>query len=516
MSDTAVVGAATLVSRVLGFLRNAVVGALFGQTWKADVLTAVFNIPFNLRKLVAEGALSTAFIPVLSHTLETDPTRTSSRALVRSMVTLQCLVLLPLTALAIVFAQPLVSVLAPFPEPERQALAAELFRWFIPYLFLVSMSAIMMGVLNTHQRFAVPAISPVLFSLFVILSLLLLFPLMDIYSQIPGVLVGGLAQIVFQWFFFRRLGYTLLPTRHFWTVELKQILAKWGPALSTSGIALVNQQVSMSLAALLPEGSVAALGNAIVFWQLPAGVLSASIITVFYPRMSRQFAQGKPADASISLGQALRLLLFLLVPAGVFLGLFAQPLVALAFQRGQFTPADSLLAGKVLTWMSWGLFLSGGFSLFQRYFFASGDFKTPLRVSLAWAVSDLAVSLTLMWTSLGVQGLAIGGVVGFLVGASLTAIMAYRRKGFSGGWSHLWFLLRVALAILPVVLVFQWSLTLTGSWWSSGLTLSSAGWFVLEGSLAIVMYLGGTYFLGIRARELFAVRTRKEGEEDAQ
>ncbi len=516
MSDTAVVGAATLVSRVLGFLRNAVVGALFGQSWKADVLTAVFNIPFNLRKLVAEGALSTAFIPVLSQSLEADPARIGARALVRSMVTLQCLVLLPLIALAIVFAQPLVSVLAPFPEPEKQALAAELFRWFITYLFFVSLSAIMMGVLNTHHRFVAPAISPVLFSLAVILSLLLLFPVMDIYSQIPGVLLGGLAQIVFQWFFFRRLGYSLMPTRRFWTTELKQILAKWGPALSTSGIALVNQQVSMSLAAMLPEGSVAALGNAIVFWQLPAGVLSASVITVFYPRMSRQFAQGNTAKASASLGQALRLQLFLLLPAGVLLGLFAQPLVALAFQRGQFTAADTLLAGKVLTWMSLGLFLSGAFSLFQRYFYASGDFRTPFRASLAWALSDLAVSVSLMWTPLGVEGLAIGGVVGFLVGASVTALISHRRGGLLGTWSHLWYLLRIGLALLPVVLVFQWSLTFTGSWWLNGLSLSSAGLLLLEGALAVGAYLVATYVLGIRPRELFTARTLKEGQHDAE
>jgi putative peptidoglycan lipid II flippase len=502
VADTAVVGAATLATRVLGFVRNVVVSALFGQSWKADVLNAVFNIPMNLRKMVAEGAFSTAFIPVLSKTLAEDSTGIRSRALVRGLFSLQLVVLLPLIVLAIVFAPQVVAVLAPFDTAEKRALAADLFRWFIVFLLLISWSAVLMGVENTHQKFVVPAISPLLFSIAVIASLWLLYPSMDVYAQIPGVLLGGLLPIILQWFSFRRLGYSMMPKIRFWSPDIKGMVKAWGPALAVSGISLVNQQVSMTLAATLHEGSVSALSNAIVFWQLPAGVLSASVITVFFPRMSRQFAAGEAQSASSTMIQGMELLALLLVPAGVFLALFSEPIIALALQRGLYTYADTVVAGHVLWWLSWGLFLSGAFNFLQRYFYARGDFQTPFAVSIVWALSDVAVSFTLMHTELGVAGLAAGSVAGFAAGALVLLVLAWRGLPWKRLAALAWFVLRVAVALVPAVWGFEELLSLTGPWWTGGMTWTSLGLLAAEGVGCVAVFAAAAALLGLRPWKL--------------
>jgi putative peptidoglycan lipid II flippase len=499
MADTAVVGAATFVSRLLGFARSAVVSALFGQGWKADVLNAVFSIPMNLRKLVAEGALSTAFIPVLSHSLAVDATGVRARLLVRALFTLQLVVLLPLVVLSIVFAPAVIAVLAPFGgDPEKRTLAIELFRWFIVFLIPVSWSAVMMGVENTHQKFLIPAVSPLLFSVAVIASLLIWFPSMDVYAQIPGVLIGGLLPVVLQWFPLRKLGYSIVPLAKFWIPEMRQTLRKWGPALTISGISLLNQQISMTLASTLPEGSVSSLTNAIVFWQLPAGVLSASVITVYFPRMSREVARQDWDAASRTMVQGLELQAVLLIPAGLLLALFSEPLIGLALQRGAFTYENTVLAARVLSFLSWGLFLSGVFNFLQRFFYARGDFRTPFRVSVLWAATDVAVSLALMQTSLGVAGLAVGSVVGFGVGAAVLLVLAWRRLPWRRLVTLGWFLVRIGLALVPPTLAWYWALEFTGPWWVGGLSWTSAGLLVAEGMASVALVLVSLLALGVR------------------
>lgn len=481
---------ATFASRLMGFARNAVVGALFGQTWKADVLNTVFSIPFNLRKLVAEGALSSAFIPVLSKSVVDDPSLQKSRDLTRGIITFQLLLLIPLTALCILFAEPIVSVLAPFPDPVKQAFAVDLFRWFINYLLLVSIAAVLMAVLNVHQKFAVPAISPVIFSFSVIASLLAFYPTMGIYAQVPGVLVGGICQVLFQWFAARRLGYSLKPKVKFWTPELKDTVKKWAPALSISGIALLNQQISMSLAATLTEGSASALSNAIIFWQLPAGVLSASVITVFFARMSRQVAEQDWQGASVTMTRGLELQALLLIPAGFFLALFGEPVIALAFQRGNYTYADSVLASSVLFYMSFGLFLSGMFNFLQRFFFAKNDFRTPFWVNVVWAVTDVSVSVTLMLTPLGVKGLALGGVAGFLAGSVCLLVLAWRGLPKRELVLFGWVLLRILIALVPVWFAVQAVHGWLGVWWKDGMHWASLGLLLAEGFGALgLLYL---------------------------
>jgi putative peptidoglycan lipid II flippase len=190
----------TFVSRLLGFVRTAVITAIYGASGTADVINLTFAVPNNLRKLLAEGALSSAFIPVLSETLVTEKDKAVPRKLVRNIITFQLLILVPLCVLSMAFARPLiVFILTRFTDPEQIELAVRLFRWFINYLLLISVSAAMMGILNSHGRFFLPAFTPILFSVAVISFILGLEKEIGVLAIAIGVIVGGIAQIAVQY-----------------------------------------------------------------------------------------------------------------------------------------------------------------------------------------------------------------------------------------------------------------------------------------------------------------------------
>lgn len=422
-----IVMGSTFLSRLLGFIRIALIGAIFGASGNADVLNLVFNIPNNLRKLLAEGALSSAFLPVLTRCHVEDPTGERSRRIVRQLIGFQFFLLVPLLVLASIFAQPIVNTILAFPEPERQLLAARLFRFMIHYVLLLSVAAVFMGTLNSHQRFLVPALAPLLFSVAVIGSVLLLHRRMGVFSMAVGVLLGGLGQMVIQIPPILRRGYTPAPLFRFRDPDFRRILRQWLPVLSTSSIFAVNQQISLFFASGLADGSGSALTNALVFWQLPFGIFSVSIVTVLFPLMSRQAAEGDFTGFARSAGAGLRALALLLIPAGMGLALLGRPVIAVALQRGAFTVEATALAANVLRGYSIGLFSVGAFTFLQRIYYALDNYRTPLKIALITMVIDVGLSLWLKETRLGVVGLSIANSTAFTTGLILFLLVLNRK-----------------------------------------------------------------------------------------
>ena len=191
-----VVMVATLFSRMLGFVKVALISHLFGATGKADVFNFVFDIPNNLRKLMAEGALSSAFIPTLSQSIADK--NGSDKRLVRTLLTFQFLILIPLCVLAVIFKREVILFLSEYEDPDRIELAASLFQFFIHYILFVSISAVIMATLNSRRHFLTPALAPIVFSVCVIISVLAFHKKWDIFSMALGVLSGGVAQILIQ------------------------------------------------------------------------------------------------------------------------------------------------------------------------------------------------------------------------------------------------------------------------------------------------------------------------------
>lgn len=417
--STIIVMVSTMISRLLGFVRIAVVGAIFGASGRADVLNLVFNIPNNLRKLLAEGALSSAFIPALSRSHVEDETGTVARSLVRRLIGFQLVVLVPIVAYSMIAPQSVVNVILDFPEIERQILAARLFRWFILYLILISIAAVLMGTLNSHGKFLVPALAPLWFSIAVISSVLFLHETLGVFSMVVGVLIGGLGQLLLQVPSVLRYRYTLIPSFRFDTPVFRKVLRQWVPVVSTASVFVINQQIALFFASGLSDGSGSALTNAIVFWQLPFGIFAASITTVLFPEMSRHFAQGDTKGLSRNVENGLRGMILLLVPSGVGLIALGEPIIAVALQRGAFSVDATYAAARVLRHYSIGLFAVGTFTFLQRGYYACDDYRTPLRVAVVTVVLDVLLSFWLKETRLGVAGLALANTIAFAIGTIL-------------------------------------------------------------------------------------------------
>lgn len=492
-ASTAMVMVLTTVSRLMGFVRLAVFNAVFGASGYADVLNAVFNIPHNLRKLLAEGALSSAFIPVLSQAVGRGQEE-KAREMVRSLLTFQYLVLIPVLVLSVVFAGPITSFILDFPEAERMELAGDLFRWFVHYTLLISVSAVLMGALNSRRRFVIPATTPIVFSVVVIASILTLYQRLGVYAMAAGVLVGGIGQVLFQLPQFVRNGFDLRLSFSFQNLEFRTIIRRWFPVVAASSIFAINQQIALFFASGLADGSASAMVNAVIFWQLPQGIFAVSITTVLFPRMSRQAGAGDRDGLRETISYGLRGMIALLVPSAVILGLLGEPIIAMAFQRGEFTATNTLMAGQVLRGYCWGLLSVSAFNFMQRFFYSWGDYRFPTYVALGCVVTDVVLSLWLKETRLGVAGLAVANSVAFSAG--LVALVVRARtltRGLDGRRLAGTSLKAVAAGGVAGGLLFLADRVL-GRWWIDG---SSARGFGLLAALGVgaLVVVGGAYYL---------------------
>lgn len=460
----------TLLSRVLGFARLIVVTTFFGPG-KADVINLAFSVPNNLRKLLAEGALSSAFIPVLSSNLVEHPDGRTSRPLVSSILSFQVLVILPLCILSMVFSDAIIRVLAEFDDPVQLEQASRLFRLVINYLLLISISAALMGVLNAHRKFIIPAITPILFSVCVIAAIAFLRRRLDIFSMAAGVLAGGVAQIAFQLPLFHRIGYRFRPKIDFRNPDFRKIMAGWLPILATSSVFTLTTIVAFRFASGLATGSVTAVSISLTFFQLPFGIFSASITNVLFPRMSSQFARGDREGLIESMQYGLRFLVAALLPSAVFLIVMSTQLISVGFLKGEFTESSVFLASPVLVYYSVGLISVGAFTYLQRAFYSAGDYRIPFLVAVIVAALDIGLSLWLKETPLRAGGIALANSISFTFGTILLVWGMKRKIGTLGAASIAKTLLKVAASAAPAALILVGYNVLFDNWWSAGRTL---------------------------------------------
>jgi len=488
--STLIVMVCTFVSRLLGFVRTAVTTAIYGASGTADVINLTFAVPNNLRKLLAEGALSSAFIPVLSETLVTEKDPSIARKLVRNIISFQLLILVPLCILSILWARPLiVFVLTQFTDPEQIDLSVALFRWFINYLILISVSAAMMGILNSHGKFFLPAFTPILFSVSVIGFILGFRQELGVYAMAVGVIVGGIAQIAFQYPLYRKLGYDFLPSFSFNTERFKRIIKQWLPLVATSSIFIITEQVSFRFASGLEEGSASAISNALVFWQLPFGIFSASITTVLFPQMSRQAALKDTDGLRNSIQYGLNFLLVLLVPSAVVLSFFGKEIISVAYQRGMFTMKNTAMTAQVMAGYCVGLYCVGGFNFLQRYFYAKHNFRTPFYASIVLGVIDIFLSYLLIRTPLGVIGISLANSISFTVGFFILLYETWRSLGNIYGKKILLTLVKVTVSMVPLIIFFVVFKRITGPFWMEGSSFKNFGLLAIGGIAAVLITL---------------------------
>lgn len=464
-----VVGKATLASRVLGYIRDAVIAAVFGASAGADAFFVAFRVPNLLRRLFAEGSLSVAFVPVLTGVLRQQG-KSEAIVLVRSALMLFS-ALLTLVAVAGIIAAPLiVSIIAPgfTDNPWQFALTVTLTRLVFPYVLLIGLVAVSMGALNVFGHFAAPALAPVMLNIGMIGSVLGLRSLFDIpeTALAVGVLIGGVLQLILQAPFLRRIGLTVRGKWRLNHPALIEITRKMLPMAFGAAAYQINVVVSTLLATLLPGGSVSYLYYADRLVQFPLGVIAIAAATAALPSFSRLAADKDTAGLRDSLSFTLMLVFFITLPAMVGLVVVRAPLVSLLFERGAFDQHASALTADAVLYYALGLWAFAGTRIVVNAFYALGRVWTPVAVSIAAIAANIALSLLLM-PRMAHAGLALATSLSSGVNLILLVIILRQQTGrLNGRRITLSFLRALAMALamgLAVAIAVRLSMPVFGN-----------------------------------------------------
>ena len=438
LGSSFVVSIGTMLSRVLGLVRDVVLANLLGAAPNADAFFVAFKIPNFLRRLFAEGAFSQAFVPVLTETRE-QGSHEAVRHLVDRVAGVLGGSLFVLTALAMVMAPWVALIFAPgfSRDVAKLALTADLIVWTFPYLFLISLTGFCGAILNTYGRFAVPAYTPVLLNLSLITAAVVWAPTMPepALGLAMGVTLAGVVQLLFQLPSLRALKLTPRPVWDTKDEGVRKILMLMVPALFGVSVSQINLLFDTVLASLLPDGSVAWLYYSDRLTELPLGVFAIAIATVILPTLSALNTRAEPEEFSQTLAWAMRNVLLIAVPATVALWLLAEPILATLFQYGAFTDRDVEMAAASLRAYTVGL---GGFMLIKVLapgYYARQDMKTPVKIGIIAMVSNMVLNVLfvfpLMWYfEMGHVGLALATSVSAWINAGLL-YLGLRRGGIS-------------------------------------------------------------------------------------
>ena len=438
LGSSFVVSIGTMLSRVLGLVRDVVLANLLGAAPNADAFFVAFKIPNFLRRLFAEGAFSQAFVPVLTETRE-QGSHEAVRHLVDRVAGVLGGSLFVLTALAMVMAPWVALLFAPgfSRDVAKLALTADLIVWTFPYLLLISLTGFCGAILNTYGRFAVPAYTPVLLNLSLITAAVVWAPTMPepALGLAMGVTLAGVVQLLFQLPSLRALKLTPRPVWDTKDEGVRKILMLMVPALFGVSVSQINLLFDTVLASLLPDGSVAWLYYSDRLTELPLGVFAIAIATVILPTLSALNTRAEPEEFSQTLAWAMRNVLLIAVPATVALWLLAEPILATLFQYGAFTDRDVEMAAASLRAYTVGL---GGFMLIKVLapgYYARQDMKTPVKIGIIAMVSNMVLNVLfvfpLMWYfEMGHVGLALATSVSAWINAGLL-YLGLRRGGIS-------------------------------------------------------------------------------------
>jgi putative peptidoglycan lipid II flippase len=426
-----VVGFYTVLSRILGLVRDMVVAGHFGAGLAADAFFVAFRIPNLLRRFLAEGALTIAFIPVFTEYLARESRKDAIR-LASAVLTLLSLILVVVSVLGILFSPWIVRIQA-FGFGAyglKYDLTVLLTRIMFPYILLVSLVAFFSGILNSMRHFAAPAASPIFLNIGIIGATLLISPYCrePIVGVAVGVLLGGILQLVLQIPWVLKKGISLMPLWMPGHPAVKKIGLLMVPAVFGSAIYQINQFIGTLLASFLPDGSVSWLYYADRLVEFPLGVFAIAISTAALPSLSRQAAGKDMTEFKETLSHALRLTFFITIPSMIGLLVLGRPIIQLFFQRGAFDFYSTLMTDQALFFYSLGLWAFSGGRVLVSAFYALQDTRTPVLVAAIAMAANFIFSLLLMGPLLH-GGLALSLSLSSSLQIFLLVIFLKRRVG---------------------------------------------------------------------------------------
>jgi putative peptidoglycan lipid II flippase len=434
-----IISIATFLSRIMGLIREQVFAAQFGAGFAVDAFQVAFRVPNLLRDLFAEGAMSAAFVPTLTKAQQAGGPQAAMR-LANLVMNFLLVVVSGICLVGIIGAPWIVRILAPGfgAIPGKLALTTLMTQIMTPYLLIVSIAASVMGVLNTRRIFFIPAVAPVLFNLGLIVAGYAIAPLMPRFGLEPivgmafGALLGGLGQLAIQLPALAAQGFRWRPILSFRDPGVLRVATLMAPASVGLAAVQVNVFTSTFLASTLREGSVSWLNYAYRLMQLPIGLFGVAIATVTLAEVSRHAAERNMIDLKATLRLSLRLVLFLTLPATFLLIAMAGPIVALLYQHGRFSAADTVQTSHALWAYAVGLAAFSGVRVMVPVFYSLGMARVPVTISMI----TIAVTVVLYFVLMGPlqhAGLALATSIGSVINFTLLFLALRKRVGVMGG-----------------------------------------------------------------------------------
>lgn len=495
----------TLLSRVLAFVRDILIARIFGAGMATDAFFVAFKLPNMLRRLFAEGAFSQAFVPIFSE-YKNRRGNDETKLMLDHVTTLLALILFVVTLIGIIAAPILVYISAPgfVATPDKFKLTVQLLQISFPYIFFISLVSVAAGILNTYNKFWVPAFTPVLMNICFIAAALWLAPYCNppILALAIAVFVAGVVQLLFQIPFLKKIGMMPRFSINFKDEGVRRILKQMGPAIFGVSVSQISLLINTIFASFMIAGSVSWLYYADRLMEFPSGLLGVALGTILLPSLSKLHSNGDTAEYSKILDWGLRLIFMLALPAAVALGLIAVPLLATFFQHGAFGVNDVQMTRNALVGYSIGLIGILSVKVLAPAFYARQNIRTPVKVAIVTLLVTQALNLFffLFVESLQHAGLALSISLGACLNSGILYYLLRKYQIYQPqpGWLKFFTKLFAALILLGLTLWFgmgteQSWLVRTG--WTRIIHLS---WLIAAG---ITVYFATLWVLGFRLRD---------------
>ncbi len=505
------ISAMTMISRVLGLVRDAVIAHYFVIGGALDAFFVAFRIPNLLRRLFAEGAFSLAFVPVLTEYRE-KKSKEALKDLIDHVAGTLAIILLVISVIGMIAAPwiiKLFTVFATEASDTRADLAITLLRITFPYILFISLTAFLSGILNTYKQFAIPAFTPVLLNLVMIAAALWWAPSFDepVKALAWGVFIGGIVQLLFQLPALVKLG--LVPRFRYKKAHkgVKKITRLMIPALFGSSVAQVNILINTAIAYALVSGSVSWLYFSDRFVELPLALIGVAIGTVILPKLSGDVANNAGKEFSSTLSWAIRLSLLVAIPAMVGLILLAKPILATVINNGVNTWHDVEMASMSLMTYSLGLPAFILVKVLAPGFYSRQDTKTPVKIGIIAMFSNMLLSLVIVlpWYKMGYVGAHAGLALSTALAAYINAGMLFYQlkkqqiyqpdKSLKAVWIKNLVKITIATMVMVAVVLL---INPADSWWQDSGLWMKIGRLLALVIAAIVAYFGSLYALGVR------------------
>ena len=516
LRSSGVVSFFTMMSRVMGLARDVIFARVIGADAFADVFFVAFKIPNFFRRLFAEGAFAQAFVPILGEYREKG-SQAAVKALVDRVAGTLGITLLGLTLLIVVASPVMAAIFAPkwfFDEPQKFTATADMLRITFPYLLFISMTGLAGGILNSYDRFAVPAVTPLLLNITLIAAALIAAPLFDepAFALAWGVLAAGVVQFIFQLPFLQRIHMLPAPVIDWQHPGVRKILKLMGPAIFGVSVSQINLLLDTMLATFLPTGSVSWLYYSDRLAELPLGVFAVAIATVILPNLSRHHASASTEAYSETLDWALKMILVIAVPAAAALTLLAEPILVTLFYYGDvMTMRDMTMATLSLRAYAVGLIAFMLIKVLAPGFFARQDMRTPVRIGVIAMVTNMVLNLLFVvplhfYWQIGHVGLAAATSVSAFLNALLLFIFL-RKEGIykpSSQWKKFMRSLISSVTLMLLVLIYlgHWLGALDHTLWQQMAWWQRSGNIVALCAAGFLVYAGALLVTGFRVGDL--------------